>query len=133
VNSLIRRKLLGVLGSSVTAGTALLMIRPGRAGQRVNVEAVEASGPALFPVRSALPPSGEAGEDPLLPEARQWVDRLRGRGTTKLMYPVSRLQREFRIGYTRTCALADCLAQHGEWTIAYDENGTRYARIHRMA
>jgi hypothetical protein len=128
VNSLIRRKLLGVLGSGIIAGTALLMMRPGRV-LRVNVEA---GGPALFPARSALPPAGEAGEDPLLPEARQWIDRLRGRGTTRLMYPVSNLQREFRLGYARTCALADCLAQHGEWTIAYDDNGTRYARIHRM-
>lgn len=129
MNSLIRRKLLGVLGRSM-AGIALLVMRPARARQHVNVEA---GGPALFPVRSALPPSGEAGEDPLLPEARQWIDRLRGRGTTKLMYPVSNLQREFLLGYARTCALADCLAQHGEWTIAYDDNGTRYALIHRIA
>jgi DNA segregation ATPase FtsK/SpoIIIE-like protein len=69
----------------------------------------------------------------LLPEARQWVDRLRAHGTTKLLYPVSNLQREFRLGYARACALADRLAQRGEWTVAYDEGGTRYARIHRMA
>jgi DNA segregation ATPase FtsK/SpoIIIE-like protein len=75
----------------------------------------------------------ETSEDPLLPEARQWVDRLRAHGTTKLLYPVSNLQREFRLGYARACALADRLAQRGEWTVAYDEGGTRYARIHRMA
>lgn len=77
--------------------------------------------------------AGETSEDPLLPEASQWVDRLRSRGTTRLMYPVSNLQREFRLGYTRACALADGLAQRGEWTVAYDDGGTRYARIHRRA
>jgi hypothetical protein len=112
------------------AGIALIVLRPGRTRQRITIEAGE---PALFPVRSAVLPAGETINDPLLPEARQWVDRLRGRGTTKLMYPVSNLQREFRLGYARACALADCLAQHGEWTVAYDDNGTRYARIHRMA
>jgi DNA segregation ATPase FtsK/SpoIIIE-like protein len=111
------------------AGVALLVLRPGRAGQRVNAKAGE---PAFLPVRSAIAPS-ETSEDPLLPEARQWVDRLRGRGTTVLVYPVSRLQREFRLGYARACALADCLAQRGEWTVAYDGGGTHYARIHRMA
>jgi DNA segregation ATPase FtsK/SpoIIIE-like protein len=130
VNSLIRRKLLGVLGSGAMAGIALLILRPGSAGQRANVKAGEL---AVFPVQNGMPLAGEAIEDPLLPEASQWVDRLRARGTTKLAYPVSNLQREFRLGYARACALADCLAQRGEWTLAYDDGGTRHARIHRLA
>lgn len=112
------------------AGLALLVMRPGRTPQRVNVNAGE---PAVFPVRSAMLRTEETSEDPLLRDAGQWIDRLRARGTTRLMYPVSNLQREFRLGYARACALADSLAQHGEWTVTYDDNGTRYARIHRMA
>ena len=130
MNSLIRRKLLGVLAGGTMAGVALLVLRPGRAGQRVNANAGE---PAYFRVRSAMVREGETSEDPLLPEASQWVDRQRGRGRTILVHPVSRLQREFGLGYARACALAACLAQRGEWTVAHDDNGTRHARIHRMA
>jgi hypothetical protein len=54
---------------------------------------------------------------------------LRSRGQTHLFYPVSRLQREFRLGYVRACALADLLAHRGEWTIRFSTDGTRYARI----
>ena len=61
--------------------------------------------------------------------ALAWIGRLRNRGQTHLFYPVSRLQREFRLGYGRACALADLLAQRGEWTIGYSTDGTRYARI----
>lgn len=130
MNSLIRRKLLGVLARGAMAGVALQVLCPRRAEQRVNAKAGEL---AFLPVRGAVMGAGETSEDPLLPEARQWVDRLRARRTTKLMYPVSNLQREFGLGYTRACALAEGLAQRGEWTVAYDDGGTRYARIHRMA
>jgi DNA segregation ATPase FtsK/SpoIIIE-like protein len=119
-----------VLGSGTRAGIALLILRPGSARQRANVKAGEL---AVLPVRNGMPGAGEAIEDPLLPEASQWVGRLRGRGTIILMHPVSRLQREFRLGYARACALADCLAQRGEWTITYNDGGTRLARIHRIA
>lgn len=71
-----------------------------------------------------------AGADPLLDAAAAWVERLRQRGQTHLFYPVSRLQREFRIGYSRTCALVDSLARRGEWTVGFSGDGTRYARIH---
>lgn len=67
--------------------------------------------------------------DPILEQAAAWIDQLRQRGETHLFYPVSRLQREFRTGYQRTCALADSLAQRGEWTIGLSGDGTRYARI----
>ena len=80
----------------------------------------------------AMVGAGDASEDPLLLEASQWVDRQRGCGTTILVHPVLRLQREFRLGYARACALADHLAQRGEWTVDYDEGGTRYACIHRL-
>lgn len=130
MKSLIRRKVLGVLGSSVMAGLALLVMRPGTARQQGSANAGEA---VPVPVPGATPHARETGADPLLAEATQWVDRLRGRGTGILVYPVSRLQREFGLGYARACALADSLAQRGEWTIAYDDSGTRYARIHRLA
>lgn len=129
MNSLIRRRLLGVLAGGAIAGVALQVLRAGRAGQRVNAKAGEL---AFFPIRSATVGAGEPSEDPLLREASQWVDRQRGRGTTILVHPVSRLQREFGLGYARACALADHLAQRGEWTVDYDEDGTRYARIHRI-
>jgi DNA segregation ATPase FtsK/SpoIIIE-like protein len=80
----------------------------------------------------ARPGARDAGEDPLLLEASEFVDRLRGRGTSVLVHPVSRLQREFGLGYARACALAERLAQRGEWTVAYDDHGTRHARIHRL-
>ena len=129
MNSLIRRKLLGAVTGGAMAGAALHVLRLGMARQHVNAKAGEL---AFFPVRSAMTRTGETSEDPLLPEAKQWVDRQRGRGTTILVHPVSRLQREFGIGYARAFALADHLAQRGEWTVDYDEGGTRYARIHRM-
>jgi hypothetical protein len=116
-----RRKLLGVLGGSAMAGLALLVLRPGTAPQRASANAGE---PALVPVPGATPHARETAADPLLPEATQWVDRLRGRGTGMLVHPVSRLQREFGLGYARACALAECLAQRGEWTIAFDDGGT---------
>lgn len=68
-------------------------------------------------------------DDPLLPQAMAWIERLRGRGEDILPYPVSRLQREFRTGYSRAQALVDALVQRGEWSIAFAEDGTRYARI----
>lgn len=129
MNSSIRRKLLGVLASGTMAGVALQILRPGRAWQRINAKAGEL---AFFPIRSAMVGAGETSEDALLREASQWVDRQRSCETTILVHPVSRLQREFGLGYARACALADHLAQRGEWTVDYDEGGTRCARIHRM-
>lgn len=126
MNSLIRRKLLGLLGSSAMARPALLLPLPRPIPQH---SSTGTGGPARLPE----PQAGESGDDPLLPDALQWVERLRGHGTAVLLYPVSRLQREFMLGYTRACALAGCLAQRGEWTIAYDAAGTRFARIHRVA
>jgi len=121
VNSLIRRKL---LGSGALAGLALPLPRP-----TPQHSGTVAGGPAVFPDLQA----GESGDDRLLPDAMQWVDRLRGHGTAMLVYPVSRLQREFMLGYSRACALAGCLAQRGKWAIACDAAGTRFARIHRVA
>jgi hypothetical protein len=67
---------------------------------------------------------------PRLEQAAAWIDALRTRGQTHLFYPVSRLRRKFRIGHGATCALADMLAQRGEWTIGFSADGTRYARLH---
>lgn len=66
----------------------------------------------------------------LLDQASAWIDRLRAQGQRRLLYPISRTQREFRIGYGASCTLVEQLAQHGEWTIRYMGDGTRYAWIH---
>lgn len=73
--------------------------------------------------------AGIGATDPLLAQACAWIGQLRGAGEEVLLYPVSRLQRQFRLGYSRSCALAQALAQCGEWTIGFTEDGTRYARL----
>jgi DNA segregation ATPase FtsK/SpoIIIE-like protein len=75
------------------------------------------------------PAAGIGAADPLLPQAAAWIARLRDSGQDVVLYPISRLQREFRIGYSRTCALVDALAFENHWIIAFAEDGTRYARL----
>ncbi|MBK4735233.1 hypothetical protein [Noviherbaspirillum pedocola] len=74
------------------------------------------------------------GESPTLAsdleQASAWIARLRQQQIHVLAGPVSRLQREFRLGYGRACALAQCLEQHGEWSLFVDGAGARSARIH---
>jgi DNA segregation ATPase FtsK/SpoIIIE-like protein len=65
-----------------------------------------------------------------LEQVTAWIARLRQQQINVLAGPVSRLQREFRLGYRRACALAQRLEQHGEWTIFFDGAGARSARIH---
>lgn len=77
--------------------------------------------------------AGIGAAAPLLAQAGAWIGQLRGAGEEVLLYPVSRLQRQFRLGYSRSCALAQALAQRGEWTIGFTEDGTRYARLVRLA
>lgn len=125
MNSFKRRKLLAMLASTLAASVlpsaraARAPARPGNAAQ---------AQPACAAGKTAHVDTG--ADALLLQQATAWVDGLRRRGQTILPYPVSRLQREFLIGYNRTCALAETLAQHGEWTIAYMADGTRYASIH---
>lgn len=69
----------------------------------------------------------------VLASAVAWVGDMRHRGQTHLFYPVSRLQRRFRLGRPYSLALAQLLAQCGEWTITRASDGTRYARIHARA
>jgi hypothetical protein len=82
----------------------------------------------------AMDDPADQGEAPLLAsdleQATAWIARLRQQQITVLAGPVSRLQREFRLGYGRACALAQCLEQHGEWTIFVDGAGARSASIH---
>ncbi|MGJ7917816.1 hypothetical protein ACI48D_20345 [Massilia sp. LXY-6] len=118
MDQLKRRKFLGLSGAAVVA----LLVLPRAGAARVR----------LLPTGETARHAGGAAE-PLLEQALAWVDQLRQRGQTHLFYPVSRLQREFLIGYGRTCALADSLAQRGEWTIGFSGDGTRYARIHARA
>lgn len=120
-----RRKLLAVLASSFAA-SAVSFASTARALECTGSEAQ--AQPASAAEKSA---HENAGADILLLErAGKWTNGLRSRGQKIVPYPVSRLQREFRIGYNRTCALAETLAQQREWTIAYMNDGTRYARIH---
>jgi hypothetical protein len=72
---------------------------------------------------------GIGADDPLLPEAAAWVERLRNEGDDILLYPISRLQREVRIGYSRTCALVEALALDQHRIIEFAEDGSRYARL----
>lgn len=65
----------------------------------------------------------------LLAQARAWIDGLRKQGQVFVPYPISQLRRTLRIGYTRTCALVELLAELGEWTIGYRPEGGRFARI----
>jgi hypothetical protein len=64
-----------------------------------------------------------------LEPAAAWIEALRKRGQTHVFYPATRLGRLLRVGRDQTNALAGMLAQRGEWSIAYDADGTRYARI----
>jgi DNA segregation ATPase FtsK/SpoIIIE-like protein len=130
LNNQIRRKLLGVLGRSALFAVTMSFVRTAHAEARVSAETGARTTP---PVDDDVTRNRDITEDPLLPEATEWVDRLRSRGTRVLEYPVSRLQREFSLGYSRACALAEQLAQRGEWTVGYDADGTRRARIHRLA
>jgi len=67
--------------------------------------------------------------DPLLAQACAWARQLRAAGEEVLLYPVSRLQRQFRLGYSRSFALVEALARRGEWAVGYGDDGTRYARL----
>jgi hypothetical protein len=80
--------------------------------------------------RKLLVPAPADSGAPLPDQAAAWVDSLRARRQTHLFYPVARLRRKFRIGFGASCALAELLAQRGEWTIRFSGDGTRYARIH---
>ena len=73
--------------------------------------------------------AGIGAADPLFSEAAAWVERLRDQGDDVLLYPISRLQRQFRIGYSRTCALVEALALDKYWIIEFAEDGSRYARL----
>lgn len=79
------------------------------------------------------PGKGIGMADPLWPDAIAWVEGLRGQDVAILLYPISRLQRQFRIGYSRTCALVDALALDQHWTIEFAEDGSRYARLRAPA
>jgi hypothetical protein len=108
-----RRKFLGLPAAAVIA----LWVRP-------------CAGAAHITLHSRQPAGQPGAADPLLEPTIAWLGQLRRHGQIHLLHPVSRLQREFLIGYNRTCALADSLARCGEWTIAFSADGTRYARIH---
>jgi DNA segregation ATPase FtsK/SpoIIIE-like protein len=75
------------------------------------------------------PATGIGAADPLLPQAAAWVEGLRGQGEYILRQPVSRLQLQFRIGYSRACALVEALALDTYWRIEFTEDGRRFARL----
>lgn len=98
-----RRKLLRLAAGAVAAGMLLPQARAAR---------------------------GTPAAATLLDQASAWIDGLRAQGQRQLLYPISRTQREFRIGYRASCTLVEQLAQRGEWTIRFRGDGTRYASIH---
>lgn len=121
-----RRKLLVALATAAATGVSL---RAAMAADSLR-ETMSRAAPAPRPA-GAMPAPNLAAADPLLQSAAEWINRLRQSGQTTLPYPISRLQREFLIGYGRTCALANALAQRGEWTVAFGSDGVRYAHIHQ--
>lgn len=127
MNDVKRRKMLVVLVAAA-AGTSVRVTQAAR-----SLDIAESGSGLVARTRPAIAQSetSSVAEDPLLHSAVEWVERLRQHGQITLPYPVSRLQCEFLIGYRRTCALADALAQRGEWTIAFTNDGTMYAHIHR--
>ena len=126
MNRVTRRKLI-VLAGAALAGTATMRVWAGPA--RVGVKSPVGTGPASS--FAAIGTQATAADlDPLREQVAEWIDQLRGRGQGTLLSPIGRVQREFRLGYNRTCTLIDELARRGEWTIAFDGDGHRYARIH---
>lgn len=126
MNRVTRRKLI-VLAGAALAGAATMRVwaGPARVGFKAPIGTEPPSSVAAIETRATA-----AELDPLLAQVGEWIDQLRGRGQGTLLSPVGRVQREFRLGYNRTCALIDALARRGEWTIAFDDEGKRYARIH---
>lgn len=128
MNGIKRRKVLSILAATAAAGVSI------RTAWAASLSASTRSRPNSMPELGsaiAAPDTNLTAVDPLLHSAAAWIDQLRQRGQTLLPYPVSRLQREFHIGYTRTCALADTLAARGEWTVGFGSDGVRYAHIHQ--
>lgn len=124
-----RRKLL-VFFNAVAAGSAVAAVRPVRCAVALDSEAGEHSPASLTTAASVGPGSENAADDQIFQDALEWVAQLHAGGDTVLFYPISRLQRWSRLGYNRSCALAAQLEQHGQWTIGFDKDGTRYARLH---
>ncbi len=116
MHSTMRRKLL--LASAIMAAPAMVITWRGPVQERT---------PSV-PGRGG--PDRAVGDDPLLQDAIEWIIELRAQGHTVLPYPISRLQRWSRLGYSRACALVAELEQCGEWRIAFDRDGTRHAHLY---
>lgn len=82
---------------------------------------------------AALPLVGENVklDRELIDRAMAFLSRRYAHGEQVFAFPVSRLQREFRLGYRKACALAEALHATGSWRLRTRPNGTRYARILR--
>lgn len=126
MNRITRRKLIVLAGAAfASAATMRVWAKPIR-----GVAIGPIGNEPLSSTAAIEPQAAPAGLDPLVGQVAEWIDQLRGRGQSTLLSPVGRVQREFRLGYNRTCTLIDELARRGEWTIAFDNEGNRYARIH---
>ncbi len=121
MHSIPRRRLLALVAPLIVV--APLACRQARAGNG------RPAWPPADPAEPAGAVDGAGADDPLLPQAADWVAAMRTQGQQILLYPISRLQRRFRIGYNRTCALVAALERRGDWAIALDTAGSRYARI----
>jgi hypothetical protein len=117
MHSTIRRKLI-LLASATMASPAMVITCRGPVQERISSR----------PGRGG--PDRAVGDDPLLQDAIEWIIELRAHGHTVLPYPISRLQRWSRLGYSRACALVAELEQCSEWRIAFDRDGARHAHLY---
>jgi DNA segregation ATPase FtsK/SpoIIIE-like protein len=79
------------------------------------------AGLALIHVRAARPLT-----DQLMEDAAAFIDqRFVQQGHSLVRLPVSTLQRQFRLGYRRACALLLALVNRNGWVITSDVDGVR--------
>lgn len=67
----------------------------------------------------------------LVDRAMAFLSRRYAHREQVFAFPVSRLQREFLLGYRRACSLAEELQAAGCWSLRARTDGSRYARILR--
>jgi hypothetical protein len=79
------------------------------------------AGLALIHVRAARPRT-----DQLMADAAAFIDqRFVQQGHSLVRLPVSTLQRQFRVGHRRACALLLALVNRNGWVITSDVDGVR--------
>lgn len=125
---LTRRRLLAMTAGAMGMGILSFPVTAERPSKRAKPDTA-----VPMALRPTFEHSSAHSAAPLLEHATVWIEELRSRGETHVMYPISRLQRAFQSGYLVTCYLAVLLEQRGEWTIGFTSGGLRYAHIHAKA